>query len=310
MRTRGFIMAALAAALYGTNPAFAVPLYGTGMNPVSVLFFRYMLGMPLLAAMLVWRSEGLLLKKGEVFPVAALGVVMAISSLALYESYSYMNPGVASTLLFMYPVLTSLIMSAFFHEKFRPVTGVCLAVMAAGLYLLTRTSGGALLSGKGFALVMLSSVTYAAYLVAVRVSKTLRMVPTIRSLLYQLLAGCLAYIVMLAPCGGLTIPHDSLQWANLAALAVFPTVLSLICTIRAINCIGPTPTAIFGALEPITAVALSVVLLGESVTAREMAGGALVVLATMLVVVGDQAEDAAKHALAAVKARLRQGRNG
>lgn len=46
-RALGFTLAALAAAAYGTNPAFAVPLYADGMNPNSVLMFRYLLGLPL-----------------------------------------------------------------------------------------------------------------------------------------------------------------------------------------------------------------------------------------------------------------------
>ncbi|WP_300922311.1 EamA family transporter, partial [uncultured Desulfovibrio sp.] len=135
-RARGYILAALAAAFYGTNPIFAVPLYGTGMNPVSVLLFRYLLGIPLLAAIVIFRSERLLPRAREVFPVALLGIIMGMSSLTLYEAYTCMDAGVASTLLFMYPILTSLLMSLFFHEKFRLSTGICLLMMGAGLYLL------------------------------------------------------------------------------------------------------------------------------------------------------------------------------
>ncbi len=41
---KGYLLAAIAAAAYGTNPAFAIPLYEQGMNPNSVLLFRYMMG--------------------------------------------------------------------------------------------------------------------------------------------------------------------------------------------------------------------------------------------------------------------------
>ena len=46
---KGYLLAAIAAAAYGTNPAFAIPLYDQGMNPNTVLLFRYMMGIPLLA---------------------------------------------------------------------------------------------------------------------------------------------------------------------------------------------------------------------------------------------------------------------
>lgn len=56
--TKGYILAAIAAASYGTNPLFALPLYKIGMNPESVLFFRYMTAIPMLAAMLMMRGRG------------------------------------------------------------------------------------------------------------------------------------------------------------------------------------------------------------------------------------------------------------
>ncbi|MDE7240482.1 EamA family transporter, partial [Desulfovibrio sp.] len=63
-------------------------------------------------------------------------------------------------------------------------------------------------------------------------------------------------------------------------------VLSLIFTLRAIAANGPTPTAIFGALQPVTAVSLSLIFLGESISGREIFGGCLIVGATLLVVAG------------------------
>lgn len=288
MKLKGFILAAFAAAFYGTNPAFAVPLYGMGMNAATVLMFRYLLGMPFLVAILLWRGDPLVLKKNEIAPVAILGIIMGISSLMLYEAYNYMNSGIASTLLFMYPVLTAILMSVFFHEKFRAVTGLCLLIMSAGLYLLMHAPHGATISLKGLILIFVSSLTYAIYLVMFKASRTIQRAPVINSLLYQLFFGSFVFIFMLAFFDPLTMPHELFEWANLGALALLPTVLSLFCTIKAIEYIGPTPTAIFGALEPVIAVVLSVLILGETLTLREVEGSILIILATMLVVVSNQ----------------------
>ena len=284
-RFQGYVFAALAAAFYGTNPLFAVPLYG-GMDAVSVLVFRYLLGIPLLAAIIVARSRRLLPKPGEALPLALSGVIMGLSSLALYEAYRFMSAGLASTLLFMYPVLTSLLMTLFFHEKFRLLTGLCLALAGAGLVLLMQPGEGAGMSVTGFVLIFLSSLTYAVYLVMVKVSRRLAFIPPVRSLLWQLLFGGLVFVAILPWSGGLTLPRTLFAWGNLASLALFPTVLSLIFTLRAIALIGPTPTAIFGALEPVTAVSLSLLFLGESISGREIFGGCLIVAATLLVVAG------------------------
>lgn len=288
MNIKGYLLAAIAAALYGTNPVFAVPLYGMGMNATSVLLFRYLLGIPLLAATLIWHSERLLLHANQVFQVSILGLIMGLSSLALYEAYGCMNPGIASTLLFMYPLFTTLIMTLFFHEKFRLMTGISLAVMFGGLYLLMNPGQDAEFNLKGFVWIFISSLTYAVYLVMIKVSKTLQAIPNRQSLLLQLFSGSFVFIAASLFGQALVLPATIFEWGSLAALALFPTVLSLMLTIMAIKRIGPTPTALFGALEPFTAVVLSVVILGDVITLRETIGGILIVCATTLVMFGDR----------------------
>lgn len=51
-KAKGYLLGAIAAATYGMNPLFALPLYETGMDPDSVLFFRYLFAIPLLGVML------------------------------------------------------------------------------------------------------------------------------------------------------------------------------------------------------------------------------------------------------------------
>lgn len=287
---KGYLLAALAAAFYGTNPIFAVPLYGMGLNVSSVLLYRYLLGVPALAAVIICRSEGLAIDARQTVAAGVVGLIMAVSSLALYEAYACMNPGLASTLLFMYPLFTTIIMILFFREKFRLKIGLSLAIMLAGLYLLMAPESGGSFNLKGFAWILLSSLTYAVYLVMVKVSKTVRTIPNLQSLLYQLLFGSLVFAVV-GVCGkGLDAPRGVAAWANLGALALFPTVLSLLLTLKAIKLIGPTPTALFGGLEPLTAVVLSLIVLGESITGREALGGVLILLSTTLVMLGEGRE--------------------
>lgn len=290
MKFKGYLLAALAAATYGTNPAFAVPLYGAGMNAVSVLIFRYALGMVFIFAMIKLRGRSLHLERNQILPVALLGILMALSSVTLFESYNYINSGVASTLLFVYPVFVAVIMIAFFHERFKPSTVLTLLLMGAGLLLLMRDSDGASINLAGFVLVMLSSITYAVYMVLINVWKSVRAIATLPLLFYVLLFGCSVYVVMLLAGDTFVLPDRLWMWGNVFGLAFLPTVLSLICTTKAIQTIGSTPTAIFGALEPVTAVVLSVLVLGQGISAREVAGGLLICVATTLVVMSDRVD--------------------
>lgn len=287
MKLKGYLLAALAAATYGTNPAFAIPLYADGMNANSVLLFRYILGLPLLLIMLASRGRNLKVQKHQIAPMAILGILMALSSFTLFESYNNLNAGVASTLLFVYPILVAVLMIMFFHEKFSIRTVICLILMCGGLVLLTKTDAGFTINGFGFMLVMLSALTYAIYLVMVQVSPTVKSIPTLTLTFYVLMFGSLVFWIIMACGTPLTMPEHWYNWGNLLALAILPTVISLMCTSAAIQRIGSTPTAIFGALEPLTAVVLSIVILGQSISVNEIFGGILIILATTIVIAGD-----------------------
>ena len=287
---KGYILAAFAAAAYGTNPAFAIPLYEAGMNPNSVLLFRYCIGIPVLAILMATRGLDFKLKRSELTPVFALGVLMALSSLTLFESYNHMNSGIASTLLFVYPVMVAVIMTFFFKESFKSSLVICFLFMGAGLMLLMRPDGSEGFNAYGFLLVMVSALTYAIYIVLVNGSKAVSKIPTTKLLFYVLIFGSSVFLFKIAVGTELTLPVRASGWYNLVALAIIPTVLSLACTSAAIHIIGSTPTAIFGALEPVTAVVLSVVFLGQPITAQEIAGGLLIVIATTIVVTGNSVD--------------------
>ena len=116
-KTKGYILGIIAAAGYGMNPLFALPLYKAGMNPDSVLFFRYLFAIPVLGIMIKARGRNFKLQRKEVLPLVIMGLLVALSSLALFLSYNYMEAGIASTLLFVYPIMVALIMAFVFKEK-------------------------------------------------------------------------------------------------------------------------------------------------------------------------------------------------
>lgn len=292
---RGYLLAAVAAAAYGTNPAFAIPLYEQGMNPNSVLLFRYLLGLPFIACIMKARGVSFSLRKDEIRNVIILGILMALSSITLFESYRYMNSGIASTLLFVYPIMVAVLMIFLFHEKFKISVGLCLAIMSAGLYMLMKPQGTATLSLTGILLVMVSAGTYAIYIILVNVSEGVSKIPTTKLLFYVLLTGTIFYMCLIPLGFEMTLPARSAGWWSLLALAIIPTVISLACTTRAIQLIGSTPTAIFGALEPVSAVILSVTVLDQAITARDVIGGVLIIIATTIVVADNSVDKIILH---------------
>ena len=181
-------------------------------------------------------------------------------------------------------------MTFFFNERFKSSLVICFLFMGFGLLLLMRPDGNQGINAFGFLLVMMSALTYAIYIVLVNGSKAVSRIPTTKLLFYVLIFGSSVFFFKIAIGTELTLPTLSTGWYNLVALAIIPTILSLACTSAAIRIIGSTPTAIFGALEPVTAVVLSVVFLGQPITAQEIIGGGLIVVATTIVVTGNSVD--------------------
>ena len=193
-----------------------------------------------------------------------------------------MDAGIASTILFVYPVQVAIIMAVVFKEKVSPVTMFSIALAFVGISLLCKSPGGQTLSLVGITFVFLSSLSYAIYIVGVNRS-SLKDMPIAKLTFYVLLFGLSVYVVRLKFCTGLQLIPTPLLWVNAISLAVFPTVISLVTMTKAIHYIGSTPTAILGALEPVTALFFGVLIFGEQLTPRIILGILMVITAVTLI---------------------------
>jgi drug/metabolite transporter (DMT)-like permease len=273
---KGYLFAAIAAASYGTNPIFAIPLYREGISVPSVLFMRYAMAVAIMfVATMIKSPKAFVIKPKYVGLLAFMGILMVLSSIALFESYKYLSAGIASTLLFFYPVMVAVIMAIFYKERLTKKSWVCLITAFLGVVILSKNDDGGFISLLGLTLVMLSSLSYAIYLVYIN-RGPMKKINTSTITFYVILGG---FLVMIPYClldGGLMLPKTTPAWINAIGLGFFPTVISLIFTSRAIALIGSTETAIFGALEPLTAVILGILILGETLTITPAIGMILI----------------------------------
>ena len=273
---KGYLFAAIAAASYGTNPIFAIPLYREGISVTSVLFMRYAMAVAIMfVATMIKSPKAFVIKPKYVGLLAFMGILMVLSSIALFESYKYLSAGIASTLLFFYPVMVAVIMAIFYKERLTKKSWACLVTAFLGVVILSKNDDGGFISLLGLTLVMLSSLSYAIYLVYIN-RGPMKKINTSTITFYVILGG---FLVMIPYClldGGLMLPKTTPAWINAIGLGFFPTVISLIFTSRAIAMIGSTETAIFGALEPLTAVILGILILGETLTITPAIGMILI----------------------------------
>lgn len=284
-QNRGFIYGILAAICYGTNPLGALHLYAEGFNPGSVLFYRFLGAAVLSALFLLVLRKDFRLPKENIPYVCALGILFAVSALALFSSFLFMDAGIASTLLFGYPIMVAIFMVLIFHEKLQKKMILSIILAMCGVGLLMRTSDGATLSPIGTLFVFLSSLAYAIYIiVAAHMPKPVGALK-MNMYIFGICAICLAIFNIAMPAHGIhpikTLPEFG--WA--LQLALIPSLLSLVFMQKSLQTIGSTPTAILGAIEPVTAVAIGVGIFGEVLSIRLIIGILLILCAVTLLAV-------------------------
>ena len=279
----GTLCAIGAAVCYGTNPLGALNLYTEGMNTPSVLFYRFGLAWIIVAAVMLFRKENLRVNKREFLTLSALGILFILSSLTLYLSFRLMPAGVASTILFTYPVMTAVIMTAFFNEKIRLGTVASIVLSLVGVLLLYWGDSKGTLHLGGVILVLVSALTYALYIIVVDKSP-LQM--SSFKINFYVLFYCAAGMAIYALVSGqpLMLPASPNAWLWVSWLAVVPAIMALVMMVYAAKYLGSTPTAILGALEPTTAVLIGVLVFGEPFSPRLLLGIVLILAAVVLVV--------------------------
>lgn len=280
---KGIFYGCGAAICYGTNPLGALFLYREGLSPESVLCYRFATAIVLLALLMLFNRNRFAIKKAEILPLAVLGFLFAFCALTLFAAFNYMDAGIASTLLFLYPLEVALMMALIYKERLTAKTGAAIALSLLGIGLLYRGGeGGMPLSSIGLLLVFLSSFTYAIYIVFVN-KANLQMGPL--KLTFYVMIFCLLFLTLYSVSLGSGLPPllqspSSYGWALM--LGFVPTVLSLVLMTKAVKIVGSTSTAIMGGLEPLTAVVIGVCVFGETLTIR-LALGILLVLASVVV---------------------------
>ena len=294
-RVVGTINGAIAAASYGTNPLFTLPLYSIGIDANSVLFYRYALAIGIYWIWLkIVKKVSLHLHREEIIPMFILSLLFSFSSLTLFDAFKYIEAGIACTILFIYPVLVAIIMGIFFKEKITKTTINAILLTSVGIVLLYHGKTGVTLNTHGVIVVFLSALLYALYIVGVKKIKVIQHVNRNKMSFYVMLFGLLVYIFNLKFCTQLQIIDKPLFWLFPIGLALFPTIISLETINISIKLIGSTKTAILGALEPMTAIFFGILFFNEHLTIR-ISIGIILIIAGVYLIVTQKSDTNSKH---------------
>ncbi|MDL2290056.1 DMT family transporter [Paludibacteraceae bacterium OttesenSCG-928-F17] len=291
MKAKGYFFAILSAVSYGLIPLFAIPLKSVDMSFDTVLFYRFFLGAAMIGLYLIATRTDLRVSGKELLSLMLLGLMFALSSTCLFLGYDYLSAGVASTILFMYPVFVALIMAVFFREKLSWTTGVAIILATGGVGMLSMKEDSFEINVPGLIIVLLSALFYALYIVLVNQSKVKKMSGA--KITFYSMFFCSMFFLIKSLAGGNSLAIPSLSSAGLITLFAFvTTTISCITLVYAIQYIGSTPTSILGALEPVVAVCVSVVLFHEAFTTNLLLGIVLIIVAVILNILSEPIQKA------------------
>lgn len=289
----GLFLGLMAAVCYGFIPLFTkelqAPAVGLPLSSSTILFYRFGIASFILAAIMFVRRESFRITYAEFVRLVQLAFLSNGAALFLISGYRYCSSsGVATTLHFTYPILTALIMMVFFRERSRLSTWIAIGLSIAGVALLSGVGGGA--QWLGIVLEIISALCFALYLIRVNRSRVSQM-PVVKLTFYVMAFGALIFAAFIAyeradfdiSAHYALIPSAS-GWLNLVLLSVICTVVTNLALVYATQNVGPTVASILGVLEPLTALVLGILFLGEELTPSMAAGIGLILPAVLIII--------------------------
>lgn len=288
MKFKGYLYGCLSSAAYGLIPLFALPIMRKGMDIDSILSYRFTCASLVMCLMLILRGVSLKITKKELGIMVLLGLMFSSSSQFLFLGYNYLSVGVASTILFIYPVFVALIMYAVFKEKISYITQLAILAAFTGvafLYIGDESTGH--LSVLGVGIIMLSALSYGLYMIIVNKSCVKEMNGTKLTFYAMMFSAFFFTLKALITDGQIESFPDYSSVLNLILLATIPTAVSGIAMVYAVQYVGSTATAVLGAMEPVTAVLVGIFAFSEPFTANLAIGIFLIIGAVTLIVLAD-----------------------
>ena len=258
---------------YGLNPLFGMPLMNAGASGESILFFRYGIAVLLLGAFLWLSKQSFRISMKQAGILLVLGVLYTFSSIFLFEAYKYIASGLATTLIFLYPVLVALIMV---FLRVIPSWQVWLSIFVTfvGVVIMTQGDASGAVNPIGVLLSLGSATVYAFFIVIINRSRAISSISNTLLTFYALSVGAVIFMgKILFSDGAITDGIEGgMAWMNLIGLALLPTIVSTATLAIATRNIGATKASVLGVFEPITAILVGTLVFGEALTMNVVIG--------------------------------------
>lgn len=282
---KGFLYGIVASSTFGLLPLFTLPVMSEGLTTFSILSYRMLFASILVAVLMLIGRVSFATNLKELRWFAVLGFLYYGSAALLFQAYGGMASGLATTLHFMYPVSVTVIMALVYKQRPSVVTICAIILSLVGVALLClRESSTGVSSLLSVFLVLLSGVCYAVYLVLVSTVKRINQQNSQKLTFYVLMFSGAFFMLSALQGGGLQIIPSASAGINLLLMATLPTLLSNLALVRSVKNIGSTLTSVLGAMEPLTAIIVGILVFDESLRGLMIVGIILILVSVSLIV--------------------------
>ena len=283
----GYLAGIVSGITYGMNPLFGVPVINKGLDVNSLLFYRYGVATLLMFAYMLFARKPIRISWKQFGLMAILGVLFTGCSITLFEAYKYIPSGVATSILYVYPIMVALIMM-FFGQFPSWQTWVSIFAGVAGAVLLSLKGGGGFIDWRGIALVVASGLCYTLFIIIVNQSQAIKALPNLTLTFYCFLIGSIMLFALSGFGLNLNPVPDAVSWLNVMGLAILPTAVATITLAASSKAVGATKTSILGILEPLTAIVIGTLVFHEAFTLNVAIGVALILFAILFMILTER----------------------
>jgi drug/metabolite transporter (DMT)-like permease len=271
-------MAVLSALCYGAALPLSRLAYDHGSNALTILTLRYLAIIVLLGLWLGLTGSSFRIAPRLILASAAVGVCFVAVSGGTLASVTFIPVNLTVVVFYTYPMMTLLLVSAV--ERRRPGMAELLAVVLAllGVSLAMQVSLQQLnFAGVGFALLAAVGVAGSFFIA----SRVLPHIGTTRMTFYACSMAFLGGVALTLGFDAVALP-DTAFGIGLIAVVITIFATAVVCMFAAVRLIGPVRLATFLCLEPVTAIFIAVLILGEHLQGGQWLGVALVGLALLV----------------------------
>ncbi|HYC42517.1 MAG TPA: DMT family transporter [Noviherbaspirillum sp.] len=274
-RRAAIALVLLSALGFGSMALFAKVAYASGLTPSMLLTLRFVLAVTMLAPV-IWLKRLRLPRGRTLAGFALMGALYTAQSQSYFTALMHASSGLVGLLLYVYPVLVTLLAVAFGWERLDRRTFALLALAIAGMAVML---GGDLQGTPlGITLGLAAAAIYAVYITIG--SRLTGGTDPLSATLVVMTAAAIGNGGF-ALAAGAALPVDATTWLAVLAIA-FASLVAVACFLVGIQHIGGSQASIISTLEPVITLCLGIALLGESASAGQLIGGAMVLAAVIL----------------------------